>query len=241
MNLPKIDVPIYELKLPSNGQEVRFRPFLVKEEKLLLMAVKSNDANEIIKVTKQVINNCLIDSNVNVDTLPFFDMDCLFIAMRAKSVGENVEVNFVCQSDIETGKCGGKFAVKIDISNVETERKEDISSDIQFTNNLMFKMKYPSYSIIKLLNDNDDSLEKKIKIIAASIDKIFFDGNYYSNKDMAPEELTKFIENLTQEQFNKLSEFVSNFPSFHVKGKGQCTKCGRVHEVRYKDFVRFFR
>lgn len=241
MNLPKIDVPIYELKLPSNGKEIRFRPFLVKEEKLLLMAVKSNDANEIIKTTKQIINNCLIDSDVNLDTLPFFDIDCLFIAMRAKSVGENIEVNFVCQNDSETGKCGGKFTVKIDISNVELDKKANISSDIQFNSNLIFKMKYPSYNIVKSLNDDDDSFEKKIKIIAASVDKIFFDGNYYSNKDMTPEEMQSFIENLTQEQFNRLSEFVSNFPSFYVKGEGKCLKCGHNHSVRYKDFVRFFR
>jgi hypothetical protein len=240
MNLPKIDVPTYELKLPSNGKEVRFRPFLVKEEKLLLMAVKSNDANEIIRTTKQVINNCLIDSDVNIDVLPFFDVDCLFIAMRAKSVGENIEVNFICQKETEVGKCGGKFAINIDISNVEIEKNTNVSSDIEFNSNLIFKMKYPSYSIIKFLNDGDDSLEKKIKIISASIDKIFINGSYYSNKDMTPEEIHSFIENLTQEQFNKLSEYVSNFPSFYVKGKGKCSKCGQEHEVRYKDFVRFF-
>lgn len=240
MILPKIDVPVYDLKLPSNGQEVKFRPFLVKEEKLLLMAVKSNDANEIIRTTKQVINNCLIESSVNIDSLPFFDIDCLFIAMRAKSVGENIEVNFVCQNDTEIGKCGGKFSINIDISNVEIDRKDNISSSIEFNSDLIFKMKYPSYSIIKLLNDDDDSLEKKIKIISASIDKIFIKGNYYSNKDMSPDEIHSFIENLTQEQFNRLSEYVSNFPTFYVKGKGKCLKCGHDHEVRYKDFVRFF-
>lgn len=238
--LQKIDLPIYELKLPSNGQEVKFRPFLVKEEKLLLIAVKTNDANEILKTTKQVINNCLIDTDINVDTLPFFDVDCLFIAMRAKSVGESIEVNFICQKETDTGKCGGKFPIRIDISNVQVDKNDNISSDIQFNSNLIFKMKYPSYSIIKLLNNDDDSLEKKIKIIAASIDNIFMNGSYHSNKDLTPEEIQSFIENLTQEQFNKLSEYVSNFPSFYVSGKGNCTKCGQSHEVRYKDFVRFF-
>jgi len=240
MTLPKIDVPVYEIKLPSNGKEVRFRPFLVKEEKLLLIAAKTNDANEIIKTTKQVINNCIIDSDINVDAMPFFDVDCLFIAMRAKSVGESIEVNFVCQKETEIGKCGGKFPIKIDISNVEVDKKQNTSFDIEFNSNLIFKMKYPTYSVVKLLNDNDDSMEKKIKIIAASIDKIFINGSYYSNKDMAPEEIYSFIENLTQEQFNKLSEYIANFPAFFVKAKGNCTKCGQSHEVRYKDFVRFF-
>lgn len=239
--LQKIDLPTYELKLPSSGKEVNFRPFLVKEEKLLLMAAKSNDANEIIKTTKQVINNCILDDDINVDTLPFFDIDCLFIAMRAKSIGENIEVNYICQSITEDGTpCQNKFPVKIDISNVEVEKNGSIKSEIRFNDNLIFYMKYPSYSIIKILNDNDDSFEKKTKIIMASIDKIFSKDQYYSAKDFSTEELQNFIENLTREQFDKLSEFTSNFPSFYVKAKGKCNKCGKDHEVRYKDFVRFF-
>lgn len=238
--LPKIDVPIYELKLPSNGKEIRFRPFLVKEEKLLLMAAKSGDANEIIKTTKQVINNCLLDE-VNIDTLPFFDVDCLFIALRAKSIGESIEVNYVCQNTLEDGTpCRGRFPVKIDISNVEIEKNENIKSEIKFNDNLIFHMKYPGYSIIKLLNDSKDSFDKKIKIITMSIDKIFSKGQYYSTKDFSTEELQSFIESLTQEQFEKLAEFTSNFPSFSVKSQGKCTKCGKEHSVRYKDFVRFF-
>lgn len=238
--LPKIDLPTYELKLPSNGKEIRFRPFLVKEEKLLLMAAKSGDANEIIKTTKQVINNCLLDE-VNIDTLPFFDVDCLFIALRAKSIGESIEVNYICQNTLEDNTpCRGRFPVKIDISNVEIEKNENIKSEIKFNDNLIFHMKYPGYSIIKLLNDNTDSFDKKIKIITMSIDKIFSKGQYYSTKDFSTEELQSFIENLTQEQFDKLAEFTSNFPSFFVKSEGKCTKCGKEHSVRYKDFVRFF-
>lgn len=239
--LPKIDLPTYELKLPSNGKEVRFRPFLVKEEKLLLMAARSNDANEIIKTTKQVINNCLLDSDVNVETLPFFDVDCLFIALRAKSVGESIKSGYICQNVLEDGTpCKGRFEVDIDISNVEVDKNENIKSEIKFNDNLIFYMKYPPYSIIRLLNANDDSFEKKIKIITASVDRIFNNGQYYTTKDFSTEDLQNFIENLTQEQFNKLAEFTANFPSFYVKGDGKCPKCGREHSVRYKDFVRFF-
>lgn len=238
--LPKIDVPIYDLKLPSNGKEIKARPFLVKEEKLLLMAVSSKDAQEIIKTTKQVVNNCILDSDINIDTLPFFDMDYLFIALRAKSIGESIEVTFICQNKTDNDICDGKFPVNIDITNVEVEKDESISSDIKFNDDLIFKMKYPSYSVIKMLKEKDDGLENKIKIIIASIDRIFTNGQYYSTKDFSTEELQNFIEGLTQEQFNKLSEFVNNFPSFHVKGKGKCTKCGKEHNVRYKDFVRFF-
>lgn len=238
--LPKIDLPMYELKLPSSGKTVTFRPFLVKEEKLLLMAAKSNDSNEIIKTTKQVVNNCLINSDINLDTIPFFDMDCLFIALRAKSVGESIDVNYVCQNTVDGNKCGGQFPVKIDVSNVTVDKNTDIESEIKFNDNLIFYMKYPNYSVIRVLNTDDDSLEKKIKIIAASVDKIFANGQYYTNKDLAPKELQDFIEGLTQEQFGKLADYIANFPTFFVKAEGVCSKCGKTHTVRYKDFMRFF-
>lgn len=238
--LPKIDLPMYELKLPSSGKTVTFRPFLVKEEKLLLMAVKSDDPNEIINTTKQVINNCLINSDINLDTIPFFDMDCLFIALRAKSVGESIVVNYVCQNKVDGEKCGGQFPIKIDISNVTVDKRAELGSEIKFNDNLIFYMKYPNYSVVRLLNTDDDSLEKKIKIIAASVDKIFANSQYYTNKDLAPKELQDFIEGLTQEQFGKLAEYTANFPTFYIKAEGVCPKCGKNHTVRYKDFMRFF-
>jgi hypothetical protein len=101
-------------------------------------------------------------------------------------------------------------------------------------------MKYPPYSIIRVLNTNDDSFEKKIRIIVSSIDRIFTNDQFYSSKDFSMEEMQNFVEGLTQEQFDKLAEFTSNFPSFYVKATGTCPKCGREHTVRYKDFVRFF-
>ena len=238
--LPKIDVPTYILKLPSNGQELTVRPFLVKEEKLLLMAVKSDDPQEIIRTTKQVINNCIVSPEINVDTLPFFDIDYLFIALRAKSIGEIIELNFICQNRIEDAKCGGKFSINVDIANVDFVNK-DKPLEIRFNDNLIFKMKYPTYSLMKLLDEKADMLETKIKIIVASIDRIFSNGQYYTNKDLTPSEMQDFIEGLTQQQFGMLEDFVNNFPTFYATGIGRCVKCGKEHNVRYKDFVNFFR
>lgn len=239
--LPKIDVPTYEMKLPSNGQEVTFRPFLVKEEKLLLMAAQSKDTQEIIKTTKQVLNNCVV-SDIDINTLPFFDIDYLFVALRAKSVGEKIEVNYLCLAPQDDGsKCQGNFKVNLDILNIGVEKDEDQVMDIQFHNDLMFKMKYPTYEVMKTISDKDDTLEMKTKVIMACVDKIFANGQYYTNKDFTPDELRGFIEGLTQEQFKKLEDFTNNFPSFYVKGEGQCPQCGKYHNVRYKDFINFFR
>jgi len=238
--IPKIDVPTYELKLPSNGKEVVFRPFLVKEEKMLLMAAQTKDPQEIIKITKQVLNNCIVSGDVNVNALPFFDIDYLFIALRAKSIGETIKVNFKCNEPLDGGDiCSGRFAINLDILNVEIARPK-IGLDIEFNSDLIFTMKYPSYDTMKMLDNKSDALTIKIKVIMACIDKVFSKGQYYTNKDFTPEELNNFIEGLTQEQFKKLEEFIDNFPYFYITGQETCPSCGKVHNVRYKDFINFF-
>ena len=240
MTLPKIDVPIYELQLPSNKSSVRVRPFLVKEEKLLLIAVESKDQNSIIQTTKQIISNCLIDDDVNVDKLPFFDVDYLFIALRAKSIGETVTVNFICNMFTGGNKCSAKFPVDIDIGKCEVKQKEDVSSTIKITDKVTIKMKYPGYEVMKRFMENEDAMSKKIKIMAASIDQIIDGSKVLSSKDYSREELEKYIETFTEEQYKKLEYFVDNFPSFVILAEGKCPKCGFEHKLEYTDFTSFF-
>lgn len=206
------------------------------------MAAQSDDTQEIIRATKQVLNNCIVSSDINVDTLPFFDVDYLFIALRAKSVGEKVNMNFVCLNKREDGSdCKGKFPVELDIQNIEVYRTPDHTLDIKMNEKLIFKMKYPTYSVVKTLSDKSDVFENSIKLIAACIDKIFHNDQFYNSKDFSPEELQAFIENLTQEQFTRLENFVKTIPIFSIKAEGTCPKCGKNHNVRYNDFVNFFR
>jgi hypothetical protein len=241
MSLPKIDLPIYELKLPSSGKTVRVRPFLVKEEKLLLMAVESKDENNIIATTKQIINNCILDNEVKVEKMPFFDVDYLFIALRAKSIGEVVPVNFICNMYGENGKCGAMFPVDIDISNCVVRKDDSVGFDIRLTDRIGMKMRYPSYEVMKRFVESDDALTRKVKIIAASIDQIYDGDKVYSYKDYTPEQLVEYIEGFTEEQFRKLEKFVDNFPSFVIKAEGVCPKCKHKHELEYTDFTSFFR
>lgn len=241
MELPKIDLPIYELKLPSDGRTVRVRPFLVKEEKLLLIAVESKDQNTIIQTTKQIINNCLIDNDVNVEKLPFFDVDYLFIALRAKSIGETVSVNFICNMYSEGNKCGTMFPVDIDISKCEVVKKEDATNIIKLTDKLSLKMRYPGYEVMKRFNESEDNFTKKIKIMAASIDQIIEGDRVLSHKDFSREQLEEYIESFTEEQYKKLEEYVDNFPSFVILAQGSCPKCKFEHKLRYSDFSSFFR
>jgi hypothetical protein len=240
MTLPVVDVPIYELKLPSNGKEIRVRPFLVKEEKLLLIAAESDDIEEIIKTTKQVINNCLIDKNIDVDKLPFFDVDYLFIALRAKSISESIEMRFTCNEINKEGEpCRHAFDTEIDISKAEIF-KTDVPNTFDLDKGTSVKMKYPSYSIMKTLNENDNALENKIKVIAACIEHIVQRDKVYSSKDYTKVELQAFVEGLTEENYKKLELFVDNFPYFAVNVQKKCPKCGYLHDIRYTDFASFF-
>jgi hypothetical protein len=240
MTLPKIDVPTYDVTLPSTGKEIKIRPFLVKEEKLLLMAVESKDNENIIKTTKQVINNCIVSGNIDLDKIPFFDVDYLFIALRAKSVGEKIEVNYKCNRVIDTQLCNGVFNVDVDISKCAIDKKDDISDIIQLGGKMSVKMKYPSYGIMKLIMGNESIMEKKIRIIMSCVERIVNGEKVYTSKDFSKEELKAFIEGLTQEQYKKLEEFIDNFPNFYIQANGVCNKCGFDHQVRYTDFTRFF-
>jgi hypothetical protein len=238
--LPKTDLPIYEIKLPSNGKIVRIRPFLVREEKLLLMAVESNDESEIINTTKQVINNCLIDSDINIDTLPFFDVDYLFIALRAKSVGESISVKFTCNNHIDEQKCGHVFAASIDIANCDIIKDVTIKNIIEVGKNIKIKMKYPNYTAMKTILDNDNALNKQLSIIASCVEQIIDGDKIHTTKDFTKEELNVFLEGLTKEQYSRLEEYINHFPSFAISTKAKCGKCGFEHNLIYDDFTSFF-
>ena len=240
--IPKVDLPIYELNLPSNGKKIRIRPFIVKEEKLLLMAVESNDEKTIIDTTKQILNNCVIDGqDFNIDKLPFFDIDYLFIALRAKSIGESVDINYTCNNITGSGnRCGNVFPAKIDVSNCSVIRDDTISKDIQLSGKMLVKMKYPNYTTMKLILENDNVINKKINIIAGSIEMIQDGDNVYTSKDFTKQEVIEFVENLTQEQYRKLEYFVDNFPSFVITSQATCDACGYTHKLEYKDFASFF-
>ena len=147
--LPKIDMPVYEIKIPSNGQSITVRPFTVKEEKLLLMALESDDDLEIVNTTKQIINNCIVSEKIDVNTLPFFDVDYLFIALRAKSIGEKVDIKYTCKNVVDGQICGASFNAEIDVSNVKIVKDETVPNVIDLKNNVKVKMALALYARIQ--------------------------------------------------------------------------------------------
>lgn len=239
MAIPKIDYPTYEIKLPSDNKIVTVRPFSVKEEKLLLMALEANNLDDVIKTVKQVINNCVVTGDVNVDRLPFFDIDYLFIFLRAKSVGESVEVSLTCNNVVEDGKeCGNVFPTQMDVTNIEIERPEGINDEIKLTDVAGVKMKYPNYATMKRIEESD--MDIKTNMIANAIDYIWDEQGKHYARESTKEELVDFVESLTEQNYKKLQDFVDNTPKFVVKLDAKCNKCGFDHKVRYSDFYDFF-
>lgn len=239
MPLPKINVPVYDLTIPSTKTVVKVRPFSVKEEKLLLLALESENIEDIISTVKQVINNCIVKGDINVDKLPFFDIDYIFIFLRAKSVGDVVEVKLTCNNIVEDGhKCGHVFDANMDVAKVEIERSVEVSETIKLDATKGVKMKYPTYSVMRHLEKNE--IDQKTNIIMKSVDHIYDKDGIYPAKDYSREELKEFIEGLTEANYKKLEAFVDNFPTFVVNLEATCPKCKFHHKVRYSDFYDFF-
>lgn len=239
MGLPKIDLPVYDLTIPSTKEVIKVRPFNVREEKILLIALESKDADEIITTTKQIIGNCLIDSTLDINKLPYFDVDYIFVFLRAKSVGDNVEVQMTCNNETDKGLCGNRFLADLDISKVDIIKDDNISDDIKIDKDKGIKMKYPNYATIKRIEFGNE-IDRKTNTIVNCIDHIYDKKGIYSAKDHSKEELKNFVEDLTEENYRKLEEFVDNMPTFAVVLEKECNKCGFNHRVRYTDFYDFF-
>jgi hypothetical protein len=239
MPLPKIDVPIYELKVPSTGKIIKVRPFTVKEEKLLFMALEANKMDDVVATVKQVINNCIVDGDIDIEKMPFFDVDFIFIYLRAKSIGEKVEIRLTCNNVVEDRVCGHVFNTDLDINNSEIVYAEDITNDIKLDSNKGVKMKYPGYSVVKNI-ESASPVDQRTILIVNSIEYIYDGKTMHSAKDYSKDELKKFVEDLTEENYNKMAKFVDNFPVFVVTMDATCSKCGFHHHVRYSDFYDFF-
>ena len=230
MPLPKIEVPKYELTMPSSGEPVKYRPFLVKEEKILLLAMESEDEGEMIDAIQNIIKNCLYNE-VDVAAMPMFDMEFIFLQLRAKSKGEEIDLNFECE------KCKNSIPLKINLNDVKVQQNEKHSKKISLTDDIGVVLKYPSMALQKVIKDTDASEVTTIfETIISCIDHIWDKETVYSSKDHSSEELAEFIESLPDNAFTKLQQFFDTLPvlKHDVKikcnarvGKGkQKTSCG---------------
>lgn len=237
MTLPKIDSPVYELTLPISKQKVKFRAFLVKEQKILMLAQESDDPEFTSNNVKQIIKNCS-HTKLDVDNLNPIDIEYFFIQLRARSIGEIVESKYRCNNKVGDDICGNLMDVRIDLLDIEVDYK-DQKDVIQLTDTVGIKLKYPDFKAIKHIKDDSSLIEISMEVICNSIEYIFDEENYYYPKETPREELVEFVEGLSLEQFKKIEEFFNNLPSLKKEIDVKCAKCGFEHHIKIEGLDNF--
>ncbi len=242
--LPKIDVPIYETTLISNGMKIKFRPFLVKEQKLFLMASQSEDVKDMISSIKQVIRNCVL-TEIDVDTLPTFDLENLFIQLRARSVSEIVNLSYNCNNTVVNDKgenktCGNLVNFDINLLELQAEKNPNHTNKIEITENLGIVLKYPTFTMMEKIDMENNDLSQVLDIIVSCIDYIYDENNLYYAKDSTKEELTEFIENMKQSDLEKVQEFFTTLPKLKKDLHFNCSKCGYEENITVEGIQNFF-
>lgn len=240
MPLPKIDNPIYDLVLPLSKKQIRFRPFLVKEQKNLFMAMESGDRETIEKNIKQVLHNCTLNDDIDIDKLPVLDIEYYFIQLRARSIGEVVDNKYRCDNEVEGKKCGNIMEVSVNLLDIQVTNLVENKDEIQITNEIYVKLKYPEYSILRKLSDKTDVTDIAFEMIVDSIEYVYDGEQYYYASEVPKQELMEFIESLNQQQFSKIEEFFTNLPKLEKKIQIKCSRCGFDHSLDVEGLESFF-
>jgi hypothetical protein len=242
MALPKIDSPVYEIDLPLSKKHIAFRPFLVKEQKNLLMALEANDLETMNLNVKQILTNCTLTEGVDIDSLPIVDIEYYFLHLRAKSVGEVVSAKYRCENVVEDKKCGNVMQSDIDLLKIEVTRDKDIKDIVQLNDKISIKLKYPQFRVIKEVSElkTESIADIALLMMVDSIDCIYDGQQTFYAKDSTREELVEFLESLNKFQFNKIQEFFENLPKLNKTVDIKCSKCGFEHTVQFEGLESFF-
>jgi len=237
MPLPTIATPTYELQLPSTGKSIKYRPFLVKEEKILIIAMESQDDKQITNAIKTVISNCILTKGVKVEELATFDIEYLFLNIRGKSVGETVDVLITCPDDEVT-----QVPVSINLDEIQVQTNPTHSRDIKLDDNLTMRMKYPSLSqfIKNNFNITDVSVDDTFDLISGCIEQVYSEDESWSASECTKKELFDFVDQLSSKQFKEIETFFETMPklSHTIKIKNPETKV--ESEVVLEGLTSFF-
>ena len=238
MPLPKIATPTYELELPSTGETIKYRPFLVKEEKLLVIALESEDTKQISTAIRAVIKNCILTRGIKVEQLPTFDIEYLFLNIRGKSVGEELEVNLICPDDGET-----QVAVTINLGDIKVKKSDNHSNRIQLDDSIMMEMKYPSLD--EFIKNNFDlkeqsAMDQSFELIASCIGTIFTEDEVWAAADCTKKELNEFLESMNSSQFKDIEKFFETMPKLSHTVKVKNPKTKKESDVVIEGLASFF-
>ncbi len=238
MPLPKIATPTYELKLPSSGKTIQYRPFLVKEEKLLVLALESEDTKQITTAIKTVIKACIKTRGIKVEALPTFDIEFLFLNIRGKSVGEDLDVNIICPDDEKT-----QVKVNINLDDIQCQHTEGHTNKIELEGGLVMEMKYPSLD--QFIKSNFDmketnQMEQSFDLIASCIDKVYSAEEVWATEDCTKKELNEFLESMNSAQFKDIEKFFETMPKLSHEIKITNPETGVESDVTLEGLAAFF-
>ena len=238
MPLPTISTPTYELVLPSSNRKIKFRPFLVKEEKILILAMESQDTKQIANAVKNVISHCILTKGIKVEKLSTFDIEYLFLNIRGKSVGEQIEVMVTCPDDEKT-----QVPMSINIDSIKVQKDDDHSIDIKLDDVYTLRMKYPS--LTEFIKNNfsaidEMSVDDTFDLIASCIDQVYSEEESWASEECTKKELTTFVESLNSNQFKKVEKFFETMPKLSHTVKVTNPNTNVESEIKIEGLQNFF-
>jgi len=242
--LPKIDVPIYNVKLLSTGKSLRFRPFTVKEEKLFLMANEGEDLTTVVDTIKQILNNCILDE-FDIDSLPLFDIEHLFLNIRARSIGEVVNLKYKCNNNVldeetkEEKKCNNVVQIDLNVLDIQPKKQEGHTNKIEITEKLGVVMKYPNFETLKKFKDVEEA-DSIIKMTVSCIEYVYDADKIYYAKDTTEEELVEFVESMQSKDLERIKTFFDTMPKVKKDVDFKCNKCGHEEKIEVEGIQNFF-
>jgi hypothetical protein len=244
MALPKIETPTYHLTLPSTGEKIKYRPFLVKEEKILLIATESEEDEAIQNAIKDIISNCTFGKLDPDDSTPF-DIEWVFLQLRIKSKGETVDLNYTCNNNIDKEDkekvCGASNLIHIDLRDIKIDTENELSKVIHITDTIGVEMMYPTFKTMEMINPEANGAEQAMAMIVSNITTVFEgDVVYCAGQDFDVNEMSEFVDNLSEEQFSKIREFFDGMPTVKHDVEYNCTTCGykeTLHLEGLQDFL----
>jgi hypothetical protein len=234
MPLPKLEVPTYELKVSSLRKKIEYRPFLVREEKILLTALEG-DQHDMVRAMKQIIENCLI-TKINIDELPLFDLEYIFLQLRSKSVGETSDIQLTCQECDEGNK------ITIDLSKIELSTPEQtIDPNIMLTDSVGIVLKYPTSDMLRYIDlEENFNFDTTLDVLEHCVDTIFSGDDIFDLQDYTKEERSEFFQNLTQKQFQDIQLYFDNMPKLLHQVEFKCSACESDQSTELEGLQNFF-
>lgn len=237
MPLPKLSTPTYELEVPSTGKKIKYRPFLVREEKILLLAMETEDEKQMADAVKAILQNCIQTPRFKVETLSLFDIEYIFLHIRGKSVGESVELNVTCPDDNET-----VVPLILDIDDIKVQKKDGHSNIIKLTDEVSVVMKYPSMDLFVKNNiaDSGSEIDDVFEIASMCIDQIIEGEDVYESSNFSKKEILEFLDDLDTKQFLDVQKFFETMPKLSHTVSVKNPNTGVVSEVVIEGLANFF-